>query len=457
MENISKDDEIKELIQKYPMLQDVISLKEVFWKNPDIQRVEHALRNLYFGENEVKEAERRLERFSSYVKKVFPETRDNDGIIESPLIKIEKMKDKLNEEFSKPIVGQLLLKEDNLLPISGSIKARGGIYEVFNKAESIAMDEGLLNLNDDYAVLEEQKFKELFSKYTIVVGSTGNLGLSIGIISADLGFNVTVHMSSDAKSWKKERLKEKGVRVIEHESDYSDAVAQGREEALQDPYTHFVDDENSKDLFLGYAVAAPRLKKQLQEMNVKVDSNHPLFVYLPCGVGGGPGGVAFGLKLVFGDHVHCFFAEPTHSPSMLAGLMTKQHDEISVQDLGIDNKTEADGLAVGRPSRFVGKVLEYMINGAYTVTDENMFKRLTQLADLENVYMEPSALTSLVGPSHLFNEKAVEKYIDKHELTQEKLEHSTHICWGTGGNMVPEELMQEYYKRGKEYMDELNG
>ncbi|MFW5435752.1 D-serine ammonia-lyase [Paenibacillus apiarius] len=439
----SKD--IRMCKDQYPLLNKLISMEEVFWINPANEKFQTGIKKSPLTQEDVRDAEERLKRFAPYIAKVFPETKKMNGIIESPLVGIPSMKQSLEQDYQQPILGELLLKCDSHLPISGSIKARGGIYEVLKHAEELAFQHQLLTIQDDYSILDSDRFRTFFSQYSIAVGSTGNLGLSIGIMSAKLGFNVTVHMSADAKHWKKNLLRNKNVKVIEYEADYSKAVEEGRIQADGDPTCYFVDDENSHDLFLGYAVAASRLKKQLEGLEITIDENHPLFVYLPCGVGGGPGGIAFGLKLLYQDYVHCFFAEPTHSPCMLLGLMTGLHDKISVQDVGIDNVTDADGLAVGKASGFVGKTIEPFLSGNYTVSDEQLYKLLKELVDTEGIHLEPSALAGMIGPIKLCKEGI--DYLLKHNLTK-KMSKGTHIIWGTGGSMVPEEVMTQYYQKG---------
>lgn len=438
---------IKQWMEEFPLLKDIIKTEEVFWINSKKEKFEEAIKKISLSEECVKDAEKRLKRFAPYIAKVFPETQEKGGLIESPTVRISNMKNHLEKLFKQEILGDLLLKCDSHLAISGSIKARGGIYEVLKHAEDLALEQGILTKEDDYSIVAKDEFRNFFSKYSIVVGSTGNLGLSIGIISAKLGFKVTVHMSADAKQWKKDLLRSKGVNVIEYQSDYSKAVEEGRKQSEGDLNSYFVDDENSKNLFLGYAVAASRLRTQLAELNVLVDEEHPLFVYLPCGVGGGPGGVAFGLKLLYKDNVHCFFAEPTHSPCMLIGCMTEAHDKVCVQDFGIDNITAADGLAVGRASGFVGKTLENLLSGSYTVEDNMLYGLLSALADTEKIYLEPSALAGVPGAANLFKTEAGQKYLEVNCL-KDKMKNATHIAWATGGSMVPEDEMNKYYEKG---------
>lgn len=426
---------------EFPLVKRLIDLEEVVWFNPNITTLKEGLPFVGLGAANIKDASERLERFAPYLMKAFPETAASNGIIESNVVEIDKMKPCLEAQYDTQILGRLMLKKDSHLPISGSIKARGGIYEVLTHAEKLAIEAGFLSESDDYSKLASEEFRQFFQQYSIAVGSTGNLGMSIGIMSAKLGFSVSVHMSSDAREWKKNKLRSHGVNVVEYEQDYGVAVEQGRKEAEKDRTCFFIDDENSQTLFLGYSVAGERLKQQFDEMGIVVDSNHPLFVYLPCGVGGGPGGVAFGLKMAFGDDVHCIFAEPTHSPCMLLGVHTGLHDDIAVQDLGIDNITAADGLAVGRASGFVGRAMERLLDGYYTITDERMYHHLGELSELEDIRLEPSALAGMVGAVHVSNDKA---YQARMQFTEEKLNNATHLVWATGGGMVPEEEMSAY-------------
>lgn len=433
----------KALEERFPIIKDIQAEKEVVWINPEKAEFAKSMEGAELTMADVDDAERRLERFAPFIMRCFPETKDRGGLIESVLTPIPKMQQHINQKYGSQLQGNLLLKQDSHLAIAGSVKARGGIYEVLKHTEDLALEHGLLREGDSYEKLADEACRNFFKDYTIQVGSTGNLGMSIGIMSAAVGYEVIVHMSADAKQWKKDLLRSHGVTVMEYESDYSEAVKNGRALSDQNPKSYFVDDENSRNLFLGYAVAAKRLVGQLQEKGVTVDADHPMFVYIPCGVGGAPGGITFGLKQVFQDAVHCFFVEPTQAPCMLVGMATGLDSEISVQDIGLTGLTHADGLAVGRPSGFVGGVMKPMLSGELTIRDANLYHYMRDLLETEDIFLEPSACAAFQGPIRLNQSQEMAEYIRENNL-EDKMAQASHIAWATGGSLVPDKVREEY-------------
>lgn len=419
-------------------------LEEIAWINKKEISFSEYEKTLPISDKQLDDAEERLKRFAPFIRKAFPETEKSNGIIESPLEPIFKMQNELENKYDTKIPGKLYLKMDSHLPVAGSIKARGGVYEVLKHAEDLAIEAGMLNINDDYSILAENKFKKFFSQYKIQVGSTGNLGLSIGITSAALGFNVIVHMSADAKQWKKDMLRSKGVTVIEYADDYGKAVEEGRKNSDADPKSYFIDDEKSINLFLGYTVAARRMQKQFIENSIEINEQNPLIVYIPCGVGGAPGGVAYGLKRIYKDNVYIFFIEPTLAPCMLLSLETSMYENISVKDIGINGITHADGLAVARASGLVSRIMEPILSGEFTISDYKLYDYLRCLNETENIRIEPSACASFQGPVELIKNEETKKYIE--QKIGNNIENAYHICWATGGSMVPKEDMDNFLK-----------
>lgn len=384
---------------------------------------------------EVEAAEDRMLRARGLFGQLFPALAGLEDPIRSPLIDAGPLGVALAPSASAR--GAWWIKADHQLPVAGSIKARGGFHEVIAFAERIARKERLIDESADLAVLAEPDFKAVFNRYSVVVGSTGNLGMGIGLIASALGFKAIVHMSSDAKAWKKRRLRDHGVVVHEHAGDYALAVENGRRAADADPFAHFVDDERSIDLFVGYAAAARELSVQLTAAQVQVDADHPLFVYIPCGVGGAPGGVTYGLKRIFGPHVHAIFGEPVQSPCMLVQLLSDGGQPVSVYDIGLTNRTEADGLAVAQASMLVAPLMRTRLDGIYTVTDDQLFALLGAGDSCLDIRVEPSAAAAFAGPALLLGTRAGCAYLAAHGLTG-KLARATHVLWTTGGSLIPE-------------------
>lgn len=400
----------------------------MLWLNPGSRSLADP-----FSAELVDVAEQRLLRAGSLLARVLPELEGTEGVIESPLLDAQALRDALGGQ------SRWLLKADNRLPIAGSVKARGGFHEVLEFAEQVALSHGWDGL--DFADLAQPHWRACLATYRLVVGSTGNLGISIGLISRALGFSAQVHMSDDAKQWKKQLLRDQGVDVVEHAGDYAKAVAAGRAIAEADPQAHFVDDERSLSLFCGYAVAGRRVAAQLAEQGIGVSAASPLIVYLPCGVGGAPGGITYGLKQVFGSNVHCFFAEPMESPSVLVQLASGVRDPMSVQEVGLSNRTLADGLAVGQASLLASTCLQDRLAGVFTVPDSALNYYLELAWEKLGERIEPSAAAAFPGPGWISGSQAGVQWCARHRVNPAT---ATHMLWCTGGSLVPDAEFQQW-------------
>ena len=145
------------------LLDDVRALKELCWRNPKEVPFAEAMKNCPLSRADVEEAAARLDRFAAYFKVAFPETAPMNGIVESPLKPIPNMKSVLESDCGVTIPGDLWIKLDSHLPVSGSIKARGGVYEVLKTAEDIALKEGLITLESDYSLFATDKVRSVLS------------------------------------------------------------------------------------------------------------------------------------------------------------------------------------------------------------------------------------------------------------------------------------------------------
>ncbi|WP_217482618.1 D-serine ammonia-lyase [Sphingomonas sp. CL5.1] len=323
-------------------------------------------------------------------------------------------------------VDRLFVKADHDLPLAGSVKARGGVHELLVYLEDIAAAEGLVEVGGDMTPLIEARAHERLARYSVIVASTGNLGLAIGIVARAFGIATEVHVSADAKHWKRDRLRAIGATVVEHAGDYGEAVAKARRIHARSPNAHFVDDERSTSLFVGYATAGAEIARQIADQGIMVSDAEPLTVYLPCGVGGAPGGILFGLHRIYGNAVRGIFAEPVTAACMFLALARAGGTSVSVYDYEWNNKTIADGLAVARASDLALEAVGEIAYGAVTVSDDAMLTWMHRAWRLAGLKLEPSAAAALA---------AADQYLAK---ADDQARQGTHVAWTTGGSLIPQ-------------------
>ena len=130
---------------------------------------------------------------------------------------------------------------------------------------------------------------------------------------------------------------------------------------------------------------------------------------------------------------------------MLLGMASGMQNKVCVQDFGLSGQTHADGLAVGRPSGFVGGVMTHLLSGEMTLQDKRIYDFMRDIVNSENIFLEPSACACFMGIVDCFKTEEMKQYIKNHHL-ENKMQQAIHIPWATGGSLVPENIRQEYMK-----------
>jgi len=118
-----------------------------------------------------------------------------------------------------------------------------------------------------------------------------------------------------------------------------------------------------------------------------------------------------------------------------------------VYDIGLSNRTEADGLAVPRASDLAAEVIGDDLSGVYTVADDTLFHHLYLAGQHAGLQVEPSAAAGFSGPAMLQGTAEGQAYLERHGLLP-VMHAATHIAWTTGGLFVPEGEYRKFLERG---------
>lgn len=421
----------------------LLEKRPLMWANPNLRPLERAGADVpAMGEKVAKTCENWV-RMAPLLSACFPALQPKRGRLRSQLLPVPGL-----ERMMPRDAGRYFVKSDNDLQVSGSTHVRGAIYEVTLLAMVLGRKLGLLSGDEGPMALASPEARRAFSAYKVVTASAGNLGLAVGRAAQGLGFQAEVHMPRSARSWIERELRACGINVVLHSGGFRKANAQALAAAEVERTSYFVDEKHSKLLFFGASAAAAELQAQLVRQNIQIGADHPLFLYLPCGSGSAPGGIALGARQMFGRHVHCFFAEPVCTPRTLAALSSPRHEPVNVRDMGLRSRTAAAGLSEPELAPLVAGAMETQLSGVYTVEDDTMFRWLAQAQDRAGLQLDPGSAASLAGPEMLMRSEAGKAYLKKHRL-QDKMDQAVHVMWATAGGCMPDADYERCLMRGR--------
>ena len=100
---------IRDRYMKLPIVQKRAAAKQTVWINPELQPFSEVHQEI--GMAEIDDAKSRLDRFAPFIRKCFPETEKDGGIIESALRPIPEMQEYMEHTFHTSLPGQMCIRD----------------------------------------------------------------------------------------------------------------------------------------------------------------------------------------------------------------------------------------------------------------------------------------------------------------------------------------------------------
>ncbi|MGB4984549.1 MAG: cysteine synthase A [Erysipelotrichaceae bacterium] len=270
----------------------------------------------------------------------------------TPVIKLNKLMKKYN------LKSEIYLKLE-YFNMAGSIKDRPVLNMIMT-----AKEEGIINDNS-----------------TIVEPTSGNTGIAIAAMGANMGLKVVLVMPDSASIERVKIMKYYGAQVILTDSSLgmNGSIAKAQEIIDETPNSLMLSQfENANNPLAHYKQTAKEISK---------DFNNDLD-YFVAGIG--TGGTVSGVGKYLKEHntnIKVFGIEPANSP-----FLTK----------GIKGKHKIDGIGAG----LLPKNLNFaVLDGIITVQDEDVLNMQKEIATVEGLFVGISSAANVLGMIKLIENK----------------------------------------------------
>lgn len=213
---------------------------------------------------------------------------------------------------------------------------------------------------------------------SVVAASSGNHGIAVAYSSRILGKRCTVVVPETAVKEKVDAIEDYGAQVVRAGRLSEEREAKAREiaRATSAAFVHPFDDP---EVIAGQGTCGLEVSEQLDDFDT---------VLVPVGGGGLISGVSIALRALKPD-VKIFGVEPQGAPKLSSSLAAKKMVRVE------NPHSLADGLNPSSLGELTFKACSLLVDGAYTVSDDEIFRATTAMANAGRVIAEPSGAAAL--------------------------------------------------------------